>query len=420
MGESKSFYSHFLTLFSGNVLSQIIPFLIAPVLTRLFTPEEFGVFANFMAIAGMIGIVSTGRLELAVTLPKEKSKAQDIVFTGFTITFFLFLISFIIPAFPNVIESFYENKELPKYLWFIPPAILCFGLLATTNNWVLRLRKFNILSYSKISQSFVNNGLACLLGYLGWGVGGMIAAWLCSQLIGILVNFTIIDRQLDLKRFNKQIAKNTLVEYKDFPLINSLHAFTDVFASQFLLFWIISGFFGSIELGLFATMFRYVKAPIALVTTSVSQLFYVEASEKINSKVSIVPLIKRTMLISGAFAIPFCLVIYFFGNELFSLYLGDDWSMAGTYAQRILPILFASFLLSPISMIPILFKKQKQFYFYSVTCYVLSIGGLVLGLFLNWNFEDSLLLYSAGYCLYYIFLFFWYYKLTKINHACTS
>lgn len=417
MSNSPSYLKNFLTMLSGNTVSQIIPFFLAPLLTRLFSPEEFGVFANFMAIAGMFGIVATGRLELAITLPKEKNKAQEIVFTGLMITAILCALSFLIPLFPKQVGAFYKDEVLPKYLWMIPLAIMSFGLLAVTNNWVLRLKKFNILSIAKVSQSVINNGLAALLGFIGWGVGGMIFAWLISQAAGILVNLMVIDRNFGFKRFDRKVAKQTLYEYKDFPLINSLHAFTDIFASQFLLFWIISGFFGSIELGLFATMFKYIKAPIALVTTSVSQLFYVEAGERMNNGQSIGPIMKRTMLISGAFAIPFSIVLFFFGEELFSWYLGKEWSMAGIYARNILPILFMTFLLSPISMTAILYKKQKTFYFYTLLCYALSLGGILLGIFFGWNFQDSLYLYSGGYVIYYILILFWYFHLIKGKHV---
>ena len=67
---------NFLTMLSGNTISQIIPFILAPILARLFSPEEFAVLANFMAIVGVLGIISTGRLEMAIAIPKDHKKAQ--------------------------------------------------------------------------------------------------------------------------------------------------------------------------------------------------------------------------------------------------------------------------------------------------------------------------------------------------------
>ncbi len=404
-------------MLSGNTLSQVIPFLIAPILTRIYTPEDFAVFANFGAIAGLLGIVASGRLELAVTLPKEDKKAQNLVFAGIIFTFVLGILSLGFPLFSDQVGEFYGDEYLPKYLWLIPLAVISYGLLGLSNNWTLREKRFTILSSAKVIQSLLNNGLAALFGFLAWGMDGLIIAWLISQYAGIVVLSWRYKFKTERKDWSFGLFTSTVKEYKDFPLINSLHAFTDVFSTQFLLFWMISSYFGMYELGIYALMFKYIKAPIALVTTSVSQLFYVEAAECINKGESMRPIMFKTMKIAGLFAIPFGLIIVFFGETLFSWYLGPEWGKAGIYAQRILPILLITFLLSPISVIPILFKKQAKSYLYSVLCYILSLSGIFIAILLGWNFEDALLLYTAGYCVYYIAIFIWYNKLTNTKHA---
>ena len=269
---------------------------------------------------------------------------------------------------------------------------------------------------TRLSKSVFNNGFALLLGYLGWGVSGLIGAWILSQYLSLFIAFFKIKFPKSTT-FSKSDFKETLIKYKDFPLVNSLHAFTDIFANQFILFWIITGFFGSIELGLFATMFRYIKAPIGLVSSSVSQIFYVDAAEKLKMNKKIMPELKRTVGISLIFAIPFCLVLLLFGETLFEWYLGDEWGMSGIYAKSVLPVLFFTFILSPISSIPILYKKQRTSYLFSLLCYVLGIGGLLLGVSLGWSFENALLLYSAGYLCYYVLILFWYKKLIQQDYA---
>jgi len=414
---SKSYYTNFITMLSGNTLSQVIPFAIAPILTRIFSPVDFAVFANFTAIAGMIGIVASGRLELAVTLPKEQNKAQNLIFAGIIFTFLLGVLSLGFPLFADVVGDFYGDNYLPKFLWLIPLAVISYGLLGLSNNWTLREKRFNTLSAAKVIQSLINNGLAAILGYMAWGIDGLIIAWLISQYAGIIVLSWSMKLRTNRNDWSFGLFKTTVKEYKDFPLINSLHAFTDVFATQFILFWLISSYFGMFELGIYALMFKYIKAPIALVTTSVSQLFYVEAAECINKGKSIRPIMFKTMKIASLFALPFGLIIVFFGENFFAWYLGPEWGNAGIYAQRILPILLITFLLSPISVIPILFKKQAKSFLYSVSCYSLSLGGIFIAIALGWKFEDALLLYTAGYCVYYIAIFLWYNKLTYTSHA---
>lgn len=414
---NKVYYRNFLTMLSGNTVSQLIPFLIAPILSRTFSKEEFAVLANFMAIVGVIGIVATGRLELAIPLPKEKKRAQEIAFTGFMITIALGLLSILLPIFAFQVGKLYNDPHLPAYLWLVPLSVISYGLLGLTNNWNLRHERFHSLSIGKIGQSIVNNGLAAVLGYIGWGIDGLIISWLLSQYVNIFILLIGVDRKVKTKDFNILTIKSTLKEYKDFPMINSLHAFSDIFFTQFLLFWIISTYFGIAELGLFAMMNKYVRAPIVLVSTSVSQLFYVEAGKAINGNYSMVPVLKKTVRTSILFAIPFVLVVFFFGPVLFKWYLGDQWEMAGYYARSITPLLFFYFIISPISGLPILMNKQKFAFIFSVFGYALSVFSLYLATWYGKDFGSALWFYSGAFCIYNILLLYWYYTLIKKQNA---
>lgn len=417
---NKVYYRNFLTMLSGNTVSQLIPFIVAPILSRTFSKEEFAVLANFMAIVGVIGIVSTGRLELAIPLPKEKRRAQEIAYTGFMITIALGLLSILIPIFAYQIGQMYNDSHLPQYLWLVPLSVISYGLLGLTNNWNLRHERFHSISIGKIGQSVVNNGLAAVLGYIGWGIDGLIISWLLSQFVNIFILLIGVDRKVTTKDFNIVTIKSTLKEYKDFPLINSLHAFSDIFFSQFLLFWIISIYFGIAELGLFAMMNKYVRAPIVLVSTSVSQLFYVEAGKAINQDQSMIPVLKKTVRTSVLFAIPFVIGVLIFGPTLFKWYLGDQWEMAGYYARSMTPLLFFYFIISPISGLPILLNKQKSAFVFSVLGYSMSILALYLATLYGYNFGQALWFYSGAFCVYNMLILYWFYTLIKKQNARIS
>ena len=136
--ESKTYRKNFLTMFSGNTIGQIIPFVLAPFLTRIFSPEEFAVLANYLAIVTMIGIVSCGRLEMAVTLPKEDSNARKVVKSGAIILIGLLLLSFLFPIFSESVGIWYGDEDLASHLWKVPLGVLSVGLLLLANNWLLR------------------------------------------------------------------------------------------------------------------------------------------------------------------------------------------------------------------------------------------------------------------------------------------
>lgn len=415
--EISLYYKNFLTLLSGHTISHLIPFIVAPIISRIFTPSDFSVFANFMAIVGMLGIVATGRLELAIPLPKDDSKAQNLVFTGLLITFGLTILSLVFPIFSEQIGDLYKDHKISSYLWLIPFGVVSYGLLATANNWILRKKQFKFLTLTKVIQSLVNNGLSVLLGYIGWGVDGLIFGLLISQYVGIFISCIPINKNVSRRKteFNIPLAKSILREYKDFPLINSLHAFMDIFATQFLLFWIITSVYGDWKLGVFAMMFKYIKGPIGLITTSVSQIFYVETSQAMHESKAIFPIFKRTIQIAFAFAIPFGLAILFFGPQLFKWYLGTDWELGGAYAQCILPVLMFTFIVSPVSGMTILFKKQFTGFLLSLGSYFLSITFFMVAVYFKLALSTALFFYSAAFSIYYIIILMWYYRLIKIH-----
>jgi O-antigen/teichoic acid export membrane protein len=411
------FSRNFIMMFSGNTISQVIPFISAPFLAYFFTVEEFGDFSNFIALVSTIGIIATGRLEMAITQPKDDLEAQKVVFTGLCISIILSLLCFCLFFFKIEIENFYKSKFLSEHIWLVPISVFSFGLLGLFSNITLRTKQFKTLSIGKITQSILNSSISILLGYLFFGVYGLILGWILSQYTHIIYLFLKSRKLFLIEIFQFSEIKLILKKYKDFPLINSLHAFTDIFATQFLLFWMIVFYFGKIELGLFAMMFKYVKAPIVLVTSSVSQLFFVEATNFKNNQQDIYPLLLKTIKTTSLFAFPFVFIIWFFAPLIFKWYLGPNWEQAGNYAVYLLPLFFMTFFTSPISGIPIIFNKQKTAFVFSFFGYSLSILSIYFSHLFHFDFSLSLIFYGLSFTLYYLSLFIWYIKLVRKHDA---
>ena len=55
------FIKNILELATGTSIAQFIPILISPILTRIYTPEDFGLFALFIAITVMFGSIANGK-----------------------------------------------------------------------------------------------------------------------------------------------------------------------------------------------------------------------------------------------------------------------------------------------------------------------------------------------------------------------
>jgi O-antigen/teichoic acid export membrane protein len=245
----------------------------------------------------------------------------------------------------------------------------------------------------------------------------MLLGWLLGVTLSNIILLFPSWKLFNFSLVSKSEMKSIGATYKDFPMINSLHAFTDILATQFLLFALITGNYGALQVGLFAVMNRYLRAPLALISSTVSQLYYREASTLKNQHLSIKNLFNKSQGMIAVVLIPVSLVIVFFGPQLFTWYLGSQWTASGNYARIMLPAVLMNFLCSTVSSTPILFEKQKTAYLFSVVGYVFSLSSIVIGAYLKLDFSAMLWIYSIVLTLYYLSLFIWYrYLISKFEH----
>jgi len=102
----EEFSKNVLTLITGTAIAQVIPIAISPILTRIYTPEEFGIYAIFVSIILIFSVISNGRYELAVVLPEKDEDAINVFALGLIINVSLFLLlSLIVFFFTDFIIS---------------------------------------------------------------------------------------------------------------------------------------------------------------------------------------------------------------------------------------------------------------------------------------------------------------------------
>jgi len=411
--QTKSYFKNFVLLFTGSSVSQVVPFLLAPVIGRVFSPEELAVQENFIAIASMLAIVAAGRYEIAFVLPKTQAKANNLFALTLFILIFASFLSLSLLFFSEKISTWYRDAALGNYMLYIAPVVLLLGLNNILIQWMMRFGKYSWISSARIIQSVTQYGGYALLGYLGWGVYGLILSLALGNLIPALLLFFP-----SLQNFTKQDVsageiKSVAHEYKDFPIINSIHAFTDIFATQFILFWIITRNYGAATLGLFAIMSRYLRGPLSLIGSAVGQLYYREASIARNNNASILPVFNKSVRITAVTAIPMMLIIFFYGPDIFAIYMGEQWRTAGEYARIMAPALLFISIASPVSATPLIFQKQKNAYLLSTGAYILMIGSVFLGALTGYTFKTVVVLYSITTSIFYLVLFLWYRLLIK-------
>ncbi len=404
------FARNFAVMLSGNGLSLVIPFILAPFLTRLYSPEDFAGYELFVRFLLPLAAISCLRYELAIILPRKAEDATGLMKLCFRILFVVtFLSAIVFIPFRNFWSELSNNDSLSGLLWWLPVGVFFSGMLMILNNFMLRETMFRSLSVNKVWAVSSNHMSKYLFGLKWTNPLGLVSGHIFGAVapVATLMTSRRIRTQLKKIRDNTSNLRELSRRYREFPLFNASHAFYDE-ANRAVLFLIISVYYGEITLGLFAITMRYVRIPVQVFGASLNQVFLPQLARDYNDRIDIRRRIKKIMLGNAVVGIlPFSL-LFFFGEEMFAFIFGAEWSMAGVYAQLIAPWLFFNFITSPVSMVPTIVTRQKTYFFLTVvaTMSALILTGLLSNL--DYSFTTVVIGISAIMASMDVFLIFWF------------
>ncbi len=413
--KSSEYLRNVLTLFTGSVLEHSIPLLVLPLLTRLYTPEDFGVLALFVSIVSIISVVATGRYEMAIMLPEKDEDALHLFGVGFVICLILSAFSFIPGLFmKESIAGLLNNTGIAGWLFIIPLAVFAAGIFQMLIIWNSRMKKFRHIAIARVGQSFTAGAVNVGGGVAKSGALGLIGGNLAGQLFAdtiLGINFFRKNhhglRQISRKGMYQQARK-----YKDFLRINTLHALADI-VNFSLINFIISSFFGGAILGYYAFTFKNIRGPLRLISSSFNQVFFQRASLMHNEKQEIFSVLKKSMMLTALLGFPVFIILILMGPWLFRLLFGPGWETAGHYAQILSPMLWLNFITSPFSQLPIILNRQKAFFLFSLSGFILSLTSFLIILHFTSDFESCLIGYTVVYSLFLLFTIIWFLKISR-------
>lgn len=399
---------------TGTTIAQAIPIAISPILTRLYSPADFGVFAIYMSIASLITVIVTGRYELAIMLPKKESDAMNIVALSFIITTFISLFTFVLVfVFNGTIASLLKSPNIANWLYFIPLTVFLTGIYQSLNYWNNRKKQYTVLAKNKVYQSTTAGVANITMGISGHTYGGLIFGSILGQSVSTIIlssKFIKAERGL-LSKVNQAKIVTLAKKYKKFPIINSLHAFINILKENAVNIFIALKY-SQATLGYYFFMLRLMKLPSGLLGSSIAQVFYREASEKYNEIGNIQKLVLNLIRKLFIIAILPVTLLFFYAEALFSFIFGPEWLIAGIYAKAIAPYILFHFIAAPLGMIPLIVNQQEKAFFWGLTESLLFVNVFLLGYFWFDSIEITLYCLSVIMGIYFSIYFIWIYRVS--------
>ena len=187
--DSKPFVSNVLIMSSAPLLTQIISFLLMPIITRLYSPSIFGLFNIFGSVVGPLTTFSNLGYHQAIVLPKKNQDAVSLVYGNLSITIFSFLfILFVVSLTPESIWFNLHIHSIRVFWWLIPLSILIHGINASFNGWNQRATNYSTIMASRVVNVAVNKGIIIIAGITGYAsTGALISGFIIGATTMALV-----------------------------------------------------------------------------------------------------------------------------------------------------------------------------------------------------------------------------------------
>lgn len=360
IGGSEKFQRNFKSLAGANAIAQILGVVSLPLLTRLFSPEDFGILAVYTACQSVLLAVASARIEWLAPNARTRSEAIALIGVGLMALASSCLTILLITAALGA-QIGLQLGVTSKDSWIfilLPLGVMAGGLQLLIQSWHVYQTELKIVGRSKLAQSFSTLLLSVLSGVGGAGASGLLLSYISGfwVAVGILVN-----RQKDFFRLIRRISftrilKSANLSKKDAGFAVSLGLVNVILLMSPTI--MISIFYDTKTVGLYSLVFKVATAPIGLFSTALVHSFWTDAAHLAKNDPQQLRFfyngaIKRLGVLA-ALATPFFVAAPYYVDVIFGT---DEWDGAGVLLAAITPYLVGMIMFSPTTHL-IVYNKQ--------------------------------------------------------------
>ncbi len=387
-----------LTVLGGALGAQALPLLAAPIITRMCTPAELGAFSVWLAVIAVTAIGATLRLEAAMILDHGSDQQRicfSVVAWSATLTALLILVCAVGARLLEVPAALHMS-------WF---GLLTLGLgtwmtacMQTTLAYATSHNAFGKAASAKIWAA--GSIAACQVSLLLAGCGG--AALLGGQLFGLATGllaavWLLRPPSVRLHWLPDAVQRQYLRRHQAFWRFSLPSNMLNILVGQLPLF-LIGARHGALAAGLFALTQRVLSAPVALLASSVLEVFKRQSVQDFQAHGNCRDAYRYTFKALALLGIGPSLVLLLFSPDLFAFVFGPNWRPAGELAQILAPLYFLNFIASPLSYVFYVAGKQKADLVWQVALFLMTVGVFVS----PGTLQQSVRWYAIGYSLLYL------------------
>lgn len=395
---------HVSILAIGTTLAQGINVTIMPLLSRMYSPADFGIMASFVSVTTILMGMSGFRYHYAIPFPKNERYAKALVVLSFILqAVFVVFISVVLMVFGRPLLTKISMDILIPYRLLIPIGVAGMGAYIALTQWAIREKLFKTLARTKITQSISGVLTKVILGLLGIRPLGLLLGSIVGQAGGITA---LAKSLLQNKGFPKPTlddVKRVAFRYYKFPMFETWSGVLNTLGAQIMPVLLVVLFTPQVA-GFFAMAQTLLYIPTTFIGQAIGQVFLQRASAaRYEGKIKDVSTRAYSILFQlGLYPI---LILSLFAPSVFSFILGERWLEAGYFARIIGPWIAFAFACSPMDVLFSVLEMQGTRLIIEITQSLLRITAIVIGGFLGGAYWAVGLFSFVGFSIYLIKLF---------------
>jgi len=392
-------------MLTGAVGGQAVSLLLSPLLTRLYTPQEFGTLSVYSAIIAIMAVVASLRYELALPLAKSDEEAVNLMAVCLCVllatTLVLGAVVFFIPA--ALLAGLWpipgDQGPLRIYRLLLVVGYVCLGGYFVALYVATRAGAFRPIAKTRLAQGVVGPTSQIALALLGLGAPGLLTGAILGQSAGTLGLFGSVfsGRTGLLKEITWQRMWAQAKRYRQFPLVASWAALIDAIGGSQLLYLLIGATYSARVAGFIFLAERVVSRPMVIIGTSILQVFVGEAGRAVDSDpAQLQRRFYQVVTRQTALAAIWILLANIIALLLFPAMFGEEWRDGVPYLQAISLTYFAQAAVLPVFHTLQILEKQRLAAGWQIGRLILTVGAFFGAIALGLSAPLVIAAYSAA------------------------
>jgi O-antigen/teichoic acid export membrane protein len=362
----------------GSVFGQAPFVLVAPLITRLYSPAEIGIYGLALAFVGITAQVAGLRFELAAISVRDSDEARALLLLS---ALAIAPVTCLCTALLCVLKLFHVGSY-DALSWAMVAAsgatIAAAGGYSTLRCWLVRRHRFGLVANSLTLQGVARAGIAVLA--FGGGATALMVAELVARLgaVWLMVRGSGLSAALARMHVTRSTLAGKAQKFWKYPALLGPSALIDAAASA-LPVPVLASCYGLAAAGKFALVQRLMLLPAALIVGSVGDVFHAHAAQLAGQRPGTIGRFLavtagRLLLFALAVYVPLALVAPFTAAWVF----GPQWADAGPMIAALAPLCIAQTVVGPISRGLLLSGREERKLFADIACLVLPLTTLYL------------------------------------------